>query len=173
MPLPSSYRAFTVDLVGLNAALEAMGRERSSAMTISLPHPEGGFEVFEISPSGVMSPELAAEFPEIRAFKGRSVQDSRSTLQLEVTPRGLTAQVSAHGARWMIDPLEQVRADAAISYMARHTHTDGRGWKCDLNHDNIVTKTRENIEPGFVPDASRSIGQSLRTYRLAVSATGE
>ena len=175
VPLPSSYRAFTVDLVGLNAALEAMGQARSSAMTISLPHPEGGFEVFEISLSGVMSPELAAEFPEIRAFTGRSVQDSRSTLQLEVTPRGVTAQVLAHGARWMIDPLEQGRADAAISYMARHTHTDGRGWKCDLDHehDKIVTEARENIEPRFVPDASRSIGQSLRTYRLAVSATGE
>ena len=175
VPLPSSYRAFTVDLVGFNAALDTMGQARSSVMTISLPHPEGGFEVFEISPSGVMAPELAAQFPEIRAFTGRSSQDSRSTLQLEVTPRGVTAQVLAPGARWVIDPLEPGRADAAISYMARHTHTDGRGWKCDLDHDHdhVFTQARENIEPRFNPDASRSIGQSLRTYRLAVSATGE
>jgi len=175
VPLPSSYRAFTVDLVGLNAALDTMGQARSSAMAISLPHPEGGFEAFEISASGVMAPELAAQFPEIRAFRGRSIQDSRSTLQLEVTPRGVTAQVLAPGARWMIDPLEQGRADAAISYMARHTHTDGRGWKCDLDHEHgkVVTEAREDIKPRFAPQASRSIGQSLRTYRLAVSAAGE
>ena len=175
VPLPSSYRAFTVDLAGINVALDTMGQARSSTMTISLPHPEGGFEVFEISPSGVMAPELAAQFPEIRAFTGRSNQDARSTLQLEVTPRGVTAQVLAPSARWMIDPLEPGRADAAISYMARHTHTDGRGWKCDLDHDHdhMITQARENIEPRFVPEASRSIGQSLRTYRLAVSASGE
>ena len=82
VPLPSSYRAFQVDLVSLNQALDALNGARSASLTISLPHPNGGFEAFQISPSGVMSPELSAKFPEIRTFKGRSQSDLRTTLQL-------------------------------------------------------------------------------------------
>jgi hypothetical protein len=123
-----------------------------------------------------MSPELASQFPEIRAYKGASVTDPTTTVQIELTPRGLTAQVLATEGRWMLDPLVQGRPDVAISYLAKHTHTDGRHWKCDLHsgqHPGFGTRARDQIVHRHGPGLHRSVGQSLRTYRLAVAATGE
>ena len=126
LALPTSHRAFIVDLERLRDTFEAARRSAVPEVTLSLPHPNGGFETFSAGPSNVMSPDLASQFPEIRAYKGTSITNSTTTVQIELTPRGLTAQVLATEGRWMLDPLVQGRPDVAISYMAKHTHTDGQ-----------------------------------------------
>ncbi len=176
VPLPTSYRAFEVELQALGGALEQYDQARGAAVNLALPHPDGGFQRFDLRPSSVMSAELAAKFPEIRAFKGRASADKRTTVQLELTPRGVTAQILAPGGRWMIDPVQQGRPDTAISYRAEHTHTAGREWKCDLHaeHEEEIFRTaRQVISSRSGVSAAREIGQSLRTYRLTVAATGE
>jgi subtilisin-like proprotein convertase family protein len=123
-----------------------------------------------------MSPDLASQFPEIRAYKGTSITNSTTTVQIELTPRGVTAQVLAIEGRWMLDPLVQGRPDVTISYLAKHTHTDGRHWKCDLHsgqHPGFGPRARGQIVHRHDPGIHRSVGQSLRTYRLAVAATAE
>ena len=176
VPLPATYRAFAVDLSALEASLDAQAQARSSAMTVSLPHPAGGFRAFEVLPSDVMSAALASQFPELRAFKGRAVDDPRTTMQMEVTPRGVTAQVLAPGERWVIDPLIQGRADRAIVYYARDGRSGSRDHKCLVGSDSDDRSARRPatraLREAAVVDA-RSTGQSLRTYRLAVATTGE
>ena len=176
LALPTSHRAFIVDLERLRNIFDAARRSAVPNATVSLPHPNGGFETFSVVPSNVMSPELASQFPEIRAYKGASVTNSTTTVQIELTPRGLTAQVLATEGRWMLDPLVQGRPDVAISYMAKHTQTDGRHWKCDLHssqHPGFGTRARDQIVHRHGAGVHRSVGQSLRTYRLAVAATAE
>ncbi|MDA9671446.1 hypothetical protein N9T95_00840, partial [bacterium] len=176
LTLPTSHRAFVVDLERLRDTFDATRRSAVSDITLSLPHPNGGFETFSVSRSNVMSPDLASQFPEIRAYKGTSITNPTTTVQVELTPRGLTAQVLATEGRWMLDPLVQGRPDVAISYMAKHTHTDGRHWKCDLHPGQppaFGTRARDQIVHRHGPGMHRSVGQSLRTYRLAVAATAE
>ena len=176
VPLPAAYRAFVVDLTTLKANLTPQAQARSSVMTVSLPHPSGGFRAFEVYPSDVMSAALASQFPELHAFKGRAVDDSRTTVQIEITPRGVTAQVLAPGERWVIDPLTKGRADRAVVYYAEDTHSAGRDHKCLVHAPEdsragerpVVLTRRSESRVG-----ARSIGQSLRTYRLAVATTGE
>jgi hypothetical protein len=174
--LPTLHRAFVVDLERLRDTFDASRRSAVSEVTVSLPHPNGGFETFSVSRSNVMSPDLASQFPEIRAYKGTSITNPTTTVQVELTPRGLTAQVLATEGRWMLDPLVQGRPDVAISYLAKHTHTDGRHWKCDLHpdqHAGFGKHARDQIAHRHGPGIHRSVGQSSRTYRLAVAATAE
>ena len=86
LALPTSHRAFIIDLDRLRDTFEAPRRSADSDVTLSLPHPNGGFETFSVVPSNVMSPELASQFPEIRAYKGASVTDPTTTVQIELTP---------------------------------------------------------------------------------------
>ena len=172
--LPKSYRALSVDLRGLNLALDSAGRGRAMMTRISLPHPKGGFKAFDIYPSDVMSLELVRKYPEIRAFKGRSVDQSQTTVQLEVTPRGVTAQVLAPGERWAIDPLINGRPDHAVAYFAKDTITIGRDHKCLVHSE---PESKQSVTPASLyargTSGARAIGQSMRTYRLAVATTGE
>ena len=172
--LPISHRTLSVDLRGLGDVLDTVSRGSVATARISLPHPKGGFEVFDLHPSNVMSPELARKYPEIRAFKGRSVSQPEASVQLELTPRGVTAQVLAPGERWAIDPLISGRPDQAVSYFARDSDTAGRDHKCLVHPEPAGEKGEATIDilARGVP-AARSIGQSMRSYRLAVATTGE
>lgn len=175
-PLPADYRILTVDLDQLTETLDSNARRGGTPVTIDLPHPEGGFSAFEMYPSGVMSPGLAAKFPEIRAYKGYSVEGVQASVQLEITPKGVTAQVLSPGNRWMLDPVSAGRPDLVLSYFAKSTASEGRQWQCQHeSHDDspLPDSLKGSLSPEGNPTQSRSIGQSLRTYRLAVAATGE
>ena len=56
LALPVSHRAFIVDLERLRDTFDAARRSADSEVTLSLPHPNGGFERFSVVPSNVMSP---------------------------------------------------------------------------------------------------------------------
>ena len=175
-PLPADYRLLTVDLEQLTETLDSNARRGGTPVTIELPHPEGGFSAFEMYPSEVMSPELAAKFPEIRAYKGYSVEGVQASVQLEITPRGVTAQVLSPGNRWMLDPVSAGRPDLVLSYFAKSTESEGRQWQCQHeSHDDspLPSSLKDSLSRDGDLAQSRSIGQNLRTYRLAVAATGE
>lgn len=175
-PLPAEYRLLTVDLQQLTEMLDGTARRGGKPVTIELPHPGGGFNAFQMQPSEVMSPELAAKFPEIRAYKGYSVAGVQGSVQLEVTPRGVTAQVLSPGNRWMLDPVSAGRPDLVLSYFAKSTQSEGRQWQCQHeSHEDspLPDSLKGSLRPEGNPTQSRSIGQNLRTYRLAVAATGE
>ena len=174
--LPTSFRALSVDTRTLSDLLDTAGRGRAATTRISLPHPKGGFEVFDFYPSNIMSAELARKYPQVRAFKGRSVDDPHVTATLEVTPRGVTAQVLTPAERWMLDPLLAGRPDLVVAYFAKNGNVVGREHKClfetappvkpDSPQSALTARSAER-------SAARAVGQSLRTYRIAVAATGE
>ena len=175
-PLPAEYRILTVDLQQLTEMLDGSASRGGKPVTIELPHPGGGFSAFQMQPSEVMSPELAAKFSEIRAYKGYSVEGVQDSVQLEITPRGVTAQVLSPGNRWMLDPVSAGRPDLVLSYFVKSTESEGRQWQCQHeSHEDspLPDSLKGSLSPEGNPTQSRSIGQNLRTYRLAVAATGE
>ena len=72
-------------------------------MEITIPTPSGGFESFQIFKTDVMSPELAAKFPEIQTFAGVGTS-SPSTLRFDLSPAGFHAQVLSPLGDYYVDP---------------------------------------------------------------------
>ena len=173
--LPTSFRALSVDTRTLSDLLDTAGRGRAATTRISLPHPKGGFEVFDFYPSNIMSAELARKYPQVRAFKGRSVDDPHVTATLELTPRGVTAQVLPLLNGGCLT--RSSRVDLTwCGVFAKNGNVVGREHKClfetappvkpDSPQSALTARSAER-------SAARAVGQSLRTYRIAVAATGE
>ncbi|MBA2418968.1 MAG: hypothetical protein H0V59_08540, partial [Nocardioidaceae bacterium] len=81
---PDKYVAYTLDGGALQSRLaSAPGEWSTSALTLSLPSPDGGFESFSVTESAVMQPGLAAKHPEISTYAGRSVDDPSQTVRLD------------------------------------------------------------------------------------------
>ena len=139
---------------------------------VDLPHPDGGFEAFTVYATTVMSPELAAKFPDIRTFSGVSMRDPTVKLRLDHTTAGLHAQVLGPGTRWHIDPLSSTTTTQYRSYQAKGAMRSGRGFQCLVEGQaDVAASTRE---PGYQQKTqARPSGETLRTYRLAIAATGE
>ena len=173
-------RHLRINRDALDALIDQGLESPRAAFTLDLPLPNGGFREFEFRLAGTMSPVLAAKFPNIRAFSGRSLDKGMATAQMELTPAGLSAQILASGGRWMIDPSDQSDVTRVKSYFARDAKRGDSPFQCGVT-DNSHLRDLLNQKPKQAKLAqssqplkeSRSRGAELRTYRIAVATTGE
>ncbi len=166
---PSESRMLKFNLAQLRDALNG-----AESVNIMLPDPYGGAVEFALRPSSVMPEQLAARYPEIRAFEGVALHDAATTIRLEFSSKGLTAQVLGAGNRWLIDPVEGLSPEFARSYKySKSFHTKDEAF-CELDSVGVFGGgSAPNDQFKGTTRRARSTGESVKTYRLAVATTGE
>jgi hypothetical protein len=158
------FRSLTLDTAALSSVLalapaENTLRAETSPLVVSLPAPNGKFQLFALHESSVMAPGLAARHPGIKTYSGLGLTDQAATIHADLTPLGFHASVRSANGAWYIDPFYVGRAPAPYaSYYARYAkNTDG------------VFVEREPVSGLRVRETeSPEIGEQLRTYRLAL-----
>ena len=176
--MPDRFRLVTLNGVRMRSVLSA----RAQSKEIVLPAPDGTQRRYRFEQVNVMAPALAAQFPDIRTYKGTGVDDPRERVRFDWTPAGFHAMVTApDGATYYIDPYQTGDLSSHISYYRRDlTQKVGRDeWTCTVDEGSSVKRAAD-----FHPDesalraelaaiANRSSDTQLRKYRLALAATGE
>ena len=160
------------------APMEFTESARLTPLIMSIPMPDGTFSQFEVVESPIMAPELAAKFPEIRTYLGRGIDDRSASLRCDWTPAGFHAQVLSPRGAYYIDPISRGDIEHYASYYKRDYVTADRGFQCLVGDDHAaqgaaaeeIARVHAEIDSGASPVTS---GDILRTYRLAVAATGE
>lgn len=114
-------RAASLDLAGLRgvareAPMARSGDLSASSLTISLPHPDGGYQRFTLEESPIMEPGLAAKHPDIKTYRGKGVDDPRATLRMDITQLGLHASVRSPDGGWYVDPYYRNDTSVYASY---------------------------------------------------------
>jgi len=114
-------RAASLDLAGIRGVAREAPMARSgdlsdSSLTISLPHPDGGYQRFTLEESPVMEPGLAAKHPDIKTYRGKGVDDPRATLRMDITQLGLHASVRSPDGGWYVDPYYRNDTSVYASY---------------------------------------------------------
>ncbi len=147
----------------------------ASNSTLAIPRPDGTFERFQIYVSSIMEPELAAKFPEIQTYAGQGIDDPASTVRFDVTPHGFHAQVRSPSGAYYIDPYSNLPSN----FYAVYARGSGpRPVFEELETQDILAGLGQ-LSGGEPPSANSGptyanrSGAELRTFRLAVAATGE
>ncbi len=173
--IPSTYRVVVLNqpvLANLlkQAPLEFSQAAQTTSTVMTLPMPDGTFSRFRIEESPVMAPELAARFPEIKTYCGQGIDDPTAIIRFDRTPAGFHAMVLSAGDTVYIDPYQKGDAETCISYFKRDYQKDTEALRCLVPPDEL----------GHLPESELSsssqrapFGTTLRTYRLALAATGE
>ncbi|MBA3468185.1 MAG: hypothetical protein H0T53_00945, partial [Herpetosiphonaceae bacterium] len=173
--IPQRYRTVATNPTALNKVLASAPLERSAEATqrpvvIQLPLPDGQMGRFSIVESPIMAPELAALFPDIKTYSGQGIDDPSATARLDRTPAGVHAIILSSSDTVYIDPYSTNNDQIFISYY--------RGDYLPSDEDRLSRLSNELVisakaEPEAVTDAAQASGAVLRTYRLALAATGE
>ena len=170
----SKAEYFSLDVASLSTKMSAVKGRGRQAAAIVLPLPDGTFEEFEVKESIVMSAKLAAKFPGIKTYVGVNRENGYSTVRFEVSPSGFHAMLSTPKGTVYIDPINRKNSNEYQSYYEKDFL---RGHKDDFqegkpidDHPALARQVNELVERG---GAQRPSGTELRTYRLAVTATGE
>lgn len=183
--VPTAARLVVADREGLTALAErsaaeftesSAGAAEHSEALLRLPDPEGGEQLFRLIDSPILAPELAAQFPEIRTFRLEGVDRPEVRGRGDLTPQGFHAVVRDPAAgMWYVDPLRRGDEVTHQVYWRRDLIAPAGGdFRCQV--EDLPAQPGTTGAPDAA-DASGGVegggGLDLRTYRLAVAATGE
>jgi hypothetical protein len=175
---PEKYLVYELNRGGLKqifarAPLEFSedARREPDAAVVELPTPDGRFERFRLLESPVLSPALAAEYPDWKTFQAYGLDDPTATARLGVTLNGFHATVFSARGTFQIDPFQRGDVDNYITYFKRDLTAAKREFHCEVEE-----RLHGNDDPTFsflAPAAAFSHGSQIRTYRLAIAVTAE
>lgn len=174
--IPQRYRTVAINRVTFTNLLRQAPMEFTPAALVggqvefTLPTPDGGFARFRVEESPIMEPALAAHYPEIKTYRGQGVDDRTATTRFGWTRAGFHAIVISSKGTFYIDPY---RRNSTLHYLVYHKRDLGGDKRFDCKFDE-VNPSGAAAAPGgeeFAPDVV-SAG-TLRSYRLALAATGE
>ena len=169
--VPQVYRTLELNKSALidvlaSAPLESSGPMEMTGAELQIPLPSGGFGRFRIQESPIMEPKLAAKFPELKTYVGQGIDDPTATMRIDLTPRGFHAIILSASGQIYVDPYSRETDTEYISYR-KSDFTSDKPFSCFTESESGQNEPLAQTAPS-VPT-----GATLRTYRLALAATGE
>ena len=181
--IPQKYKVSKLNLTNLQTVLAKAPMEFTAAaktqnLTLDLPMPGGSYETFFINESPIMEPELAKKFPEIKTYSGFSSKNSAITVRFDLTPKGFHGMVFSPEGTFFIDPYSTNSIEYYISYN-KIDYVSNKSFSCGVEQIQQISidnpnKEKTNINIDSPRETTVAVGDGvLRTYRLALAATGE
>jgi subtilisin-like proprotein convertase family protein len=152
-----------LDFELLYEAIEMQG----SSFTIELPDENGVLSHFEIVENTTMSEGLKTAFPSIMAYTIVSAQSRNTWGKMELSPNEFRAMIFRPGRSTLfIDPIFQGENTAYLAYAKKDFYTQKLA-ECGVQPGD------KSYTPNLAKASTPYNDCELKTYRIAVSATGE
>ncbi|MEY3369308.1 MAG: hypothetical protein RI973_2463, partial [Bacteroidota bacterium] len=170
--VPQQYKTLSLNVPQMKSLLEEAPlwqtpEAAEKNVLLTLPMPDGSFEVFRIAYAPVMHPELAAQYPMIRSYAGYGIDDPTAYLRCDFTPRGFHGYIRSAGrSDVFIDPYGSNSDEFYISYYKKDFFKE-TDWGCTFDEVN----DKKSQKP--VDLLAKAGDCKLRTYALALACTGE
>ncbi|HFB99936.1 MAG TPA: hypothetical protein ENJ53_03940, partial [Phaeodactylibacter sp.] len=167
-PLPSSYRVVDLDFEKIktalqNAPMEFTDAAKNNPLLLSFPMPDGSMQTFEIAVSPIMEQGLSDKFPNIKTYTAQGIEDRTAVGRLDINTNNFHLFMRSANGSFLIDPA----GTHYISFYKKNKITP-KGLRHECNFE-----PQENENNEVVQRTEFTVGEELRTYRVAVSATGE
>lgn len=161
-PPVAQFRAVTLDAAALQVFVSD-GAGRGEALAV--PRPDGGFDEFVLSDSGVMPPQLAAKYPQIRSYVGVAADGTQA--RIDVSPLGFQAMVFARDGVWVVQPQDSRGGNAYMSF-ARGQLQASKDFQCGVHGRPAAGEIDAALRAGPLP--LTTTGTIKREYTIAMAA---
>ncbi|KUJ56034.1 zinc-dependent metalloprotease [Chryseobacterium aquaticum] len=166
-------KIYQLDINGLKNALakapKRLALGEKSEVIISFPNSDGKMENFKIRENSNFDPQLAAKYPDIKSYVGEGLTDSNSTVYFSISPLGLSSmEIYGDKSAVFIEPYTKDLSSYVV-YKKSDKKDDLNKFECTVI--DVAQKGISNISNlAARPNADDA---KLRTFRLALSSTGE
>ncbi|MBO0931364.1 zinc-dependent metalloprotease [Fibrella aquatilis] len=149
---------------------------KTPALRLNIPLPDGTTESFQVVESPILAPAIAAQNPTIKTYSGTGTSHPTYSLRFSLTPSGFDAIVlgvsgdAVYVTKTSTDPTDRLY----LTYFARDVIkapavVPKATSQCGTNSPQALPTTDKQGRKG----AQTNVGTTLRTFKLAVAATGE
>lgn len=165
-------KVYSLNINGLKNALanapKRLAAGEKSEIIISFPNSEGKMENFKVRENSNFDPELAAKYPDIKSYVGEGLNDPNSTVYFSVSPLGLSSmEIYGDKSAVFIEPYTKDLSTYVV-YKKSDKKDDLNKFECTVI--DVAQKGVANTNVTARPNADDA---KLRTFRLALSSTGE
>ena len=172
---PSNFSAFHLNLSvfkstwSMAPSLNALNA-RQTSFVIEIPTPNGSMASFAVFRNNVAPIEWSVKYPSISTYSGFGITDPHAFAVFDFTNKGFHGMVMSPNGTYFIDPAT-LETDAYYLTYYKKDFVSDKVFDClvDVNGSN----TDQNSKCAVGNSMNRSIGSQLKTYRLAMAATGE
>lgn len=168
--LEGAYAMARFSKASFDAVVAVSPRDAEGRFELMLPMPDGTLARFAAWPDRMLSPALAAAFPEIQTFAAQGIDDPSAHARFGWTTDGFHAIVLGAGGSTYVDPYERGNAEHHVIFRKQDHRHEGDAMQCLLGMGMSPMLTESLRSQNAFPF---SHGVSLRTFRLALAATGE
>jgi chitodextrinase len=169
MQLPQK-NLFDLNVNDLKSLVNQSPRRNSlnikSNIVISLPNADGEFERFGIYENSIMEPDLAAQYPEIKSYIGVGIDNPSTSVYFSISPLGFKSMtLYADKSPVFIEPYSKDLNTYSV-YKKSDKKQAFTAFECS-----VIDGISSEVDPSLLrPNADDA---KLRTFRLAMSVTGE
>jgi chitodextrinase len=138
----------------------------NSSIVLTLPIGNGQLENFKVYENSILDPSLALKYPEIKSYIGIGIENPTATVYFSISPLGFKSMLlRADNSAVFIEPITKDLSTYTV-YQKSDKANYFSNFECSLV-DDVKNQTDPNV---LRPNADDG---TLRTYRLAMSVTGE
>lgn len=182
---PYEFKVFTLDIPALNTQLSIapMDTATDSNVILKFPNPDGGQDTYKIFEAAMMEQALANNYPNLKSYIGKSINDRTQTIRFSVTPQGFDAVTySGKVGSFFIKKYRNNLITTYIVYkfsktapnpVFKHSESPATNFdfECGVNNEN---EQFVNEKLKKTPNSVQKIAdRKLRIFRLAVATTVE
>jgi hypothetical protein len=170
---PKNSTLINIDLDLLNNLLINVPKrhlsDKRQGKVISLPNHLGESESYLVQEASVMAPELQNQFPSIRSFVGKGINDPTSTLRFSLSPqKGFSGVIFSDKKTVFIEPYTN-DLKTYITFVNSVEDVGRPDFICETDYAPFDLK----ISDEEFPTLRNANDGTLRTYRLALACTVE
>lgn len=169
--------SYKVDLASIRSLLKDAVETGNNAkpVIISLPTVEGKIEKFAVYSNPVMEKAMAEQY-QLGSYVGVGIDDPSKYLRFSTSPTEMQSMIIKDGVFQFIEPITTDKQTYGVFYKTKRTKSDN-GFECSTEEKNIkdIQSLLENGKKKLssIGITNRPSSTKYRTYRLALSATGE
>lgn len=167
--LGSSPTLYLLDTSKIKNVFAKVGTANAKNTRVEFPDANGNLLAFNVVQTHVMESELAAKYPNIKTYKGTSVDNKGTNLYISVTPLGVNGLIrDIKGNETFIDTYS-VENSSYVVYRRGEQSLPESEFKClvETSEEAILESQQRFAKSQAISD------KTYRTYRLAMACTVE
>jgi hypothetical protein len=170
--VPNKYISFSLNKNVFQQLLQTAQNESqknipNSGLVIAFPDANGLLQDFLVYESPIFEPQLGIKYPTLKTYIGQGIKDKSAAIRFDVTYKGIHAMIKSASDIVFINQVPNSNQFIVFSRKDCNTNSSFYCQTEDGSLENIITNSQRSTQ------SSLEIGQTLRTYRLAMACTGE
>ena len=172
--IPKNATFFNVDVSAFQTLLTNIPQRnlsnKNQGVVLTFPNQKGEFETYLVVEASVMKPELQNQFPEIRSFVGKGIDNPTSVIRFSLSPeKGLSSMVLSNSKTVFIEPYSKDLKTYIVFTNALEDPAPRDSFLCETEY----APSKFNISDAEFAAMKNADDGTLRTYDLALACTVE